>query len=302
MVASCRCTATSAWGRRDRRTRPAWWSRSCSVWRTMPTYWLHWMWRKAIGRPISTIVGAAATRRSACRSRCANCGPVNCRPPNLPTAPVMAGGLTFVADRSGAVRALNEQGQLQWTTCTGGPVYYPPTVADGRLFVGSADGRVYAMEAATGRLLWSYRVAPRARWIPVYGKLISTWPVAGGVVVEDGVVYAAAGISHFDGTYVVALDAATGQLRWQNDSSGTLSPEVNCGISLQGELLDSRRRTAVSRRRSLSSLRGTIGAPASVSTSRGPICRPSSRRRSIPTTRCTGSLLRCFTRSGTDAH
>ncbi len=92
------------------------------------------------------------------------------------------------------------------------------------------------MEATTGRLLWSYRVAPTARWIPVYGKLISTWPVAGGVVVEDGVVYAAAGISHFDGTYVVALDAATGQPRWQNDSSGTLSPEVNCGISLQGEL------------------------------------------------------------------
>jgi outer membrane protein assembly factor BamB len=154
----------------------------------------------------------------------------------LPTAPVMAGGLTFVADRGGAVRALNEQGQLQWTTCTGGPVYYPPTVSGGRLFVGSADGRVYAMEAATGRMLWSYRVAPHARWIPVYGKLISTWPVSGGVVVEDGVVYAAAGISHFDGTYVVALDVVTGEPRWQNDSSGTLSPEVNCGISLQGEL------------------------------------------------------------------
>jgi outer membrane protein assembly factor BamB len=154
----------------------------------------------------------------------------------LPTAPVMAGGLTFVADRSGAVRALDEQGQLQWTTLTGGPVYYPPAVADGRLFVGSADGRVYAMEAVTGRLLWSYRVAPAARWIPVYGKLISTWPVAGGVLVEQGVVYAAAGITHYDGTYVVALDAATGEPRWRNETSGALSPTVNCGISLQGEL------------------------------------------------------------------
>jgi len=155
---------------------------------------------------------------------------------DLPTAPVMAGGLTFVADRQGAVRALDEQGEVRWTTLTGGPVYYPPTVWNGRLFVGSADGRVYAIEAVTGRMLWSYRVAPPARWIPVYGKLMSAWPVAGGVVVEDGVVYAAAGIAHYDGTYVVALDAATGQLLWQNNDSGALAPEVNSGISLQGEL------------------------------------------------------------------
>ncbi len=154
----------------------------------------------------------------------------------LPTAPVMVGGRTFIADRSGAVRALNDRGQIEWTTLTGGPVYYSPAIADGRLFVGSADGRVYAMEAATGRLLWSYRVAPQSRWMPVYGKLISTWPVAGGVLVEEGVVYAAAGIAHYDGTYVVALDAATGQPRWRNDTSGVLSEQVNCGISLQGEL------------------------------------------------------------------
>ncbi len=107
---------------------------------------------------------------------------------------------------------------------------------NGRLYVGSADGRVYALEAATGRLLWSYRVAPQARWIPVYGRLISTWPVAGGVVVQDGVVYAAAGIAHYDGTYVVALDAVSGKAIWNNDTSGVLSTDVNCGISLQGEL------------------------------------------------------------------
>ncbi|MHB0958999.1 MAG: outer membrane protein assembly factor BamB family protein [Pirellulaceae bacterium] len=154
----------------------------------------------------------------------------------LPTAPVMAGGLTFVADRSGAVTALDDQGRIQWTTLTGGPVYYAPAIANGRLFVGSADGRVYAMEAATGRLLWSYRVAPQARWMPVYGKLISTWPVAGGVLVEEGVVYAAAGIAHYDGTYVVALDAVTGQPRWRNDTSGVVSQQINNGVSLQGEL------------------------------------------------------------------
>ena len=82
----------------------------------------------------------------------------------------------------------------------------------------------------------TFRAAPAHRWIPVYGKLISTWPVAGGVVVQDGVVYAAAGIAHYDGTHVYALDAASGQLEWYNDSSGVTSEKANHGVSLQGSL------------------------------------------------------------------
>jgi outer membrane protein assembly factor BamB len=155
---------------------------------------------------------------------------------DLPTAPVTAGGLIFVADRAGAVLALDEDGETVWKTYAGGPVYYPPAIAHDRVYVGSADGRVYAWEARTGRFLWSYRVAPADRLLPVYGKLISTWPVAGGVVVQDGTVYAAAGIAHYDGTYVVALDAVTGELKAQNDSSGSVSAQVNSGISMQGNL------------------------------------------------------------------
>ncbi|MEK6239368.1 MAG: PQQ-binding-like beta-propeller repeat protein, partial [Planctomycetales bacterium] len=133
----------------------------------------------------------------------------------LPSAPVTAGGMTFLGDRDGRVRALDSEGKLAWKAHVGGPVYFPPTIWQGRAFVGSADGRVHAYEAATGRKLWSYQVAPIDRWIPVYGKLMSTWPVAGGVLVEHGVLYAAAGIAHYDGTHVVALDAATGKLRWR---------------------------------------------------------------------------------------
>ena len=123
---------------------------------------------------------------------------------------------------AGAVHAIGANGKPRWKAHTGGAVYFPPAVSQGRVFAGSADGRVYAFEAATGRRLWSYRVAPAERWIPVFGKLISTWPVAGGVVVEDGVVYAAAGIAHYDTTHVVALDAITGKPKWYNGSSGTL--------------------------------------------------------------------------------
>ncbi|MHC4330072.1 MAG: outer membrane protein assembly factor BamB family protein, partial [Planctomycetota bacterium] len=154
----------------------------------------------------------------------------------IPTAPVVAGGVVFIGDRTGAVQAVDADGQRKWKAHTGGAVYFPPAVARGRVYAGSADGWVYAFEAATGRRLWRFRVGPADRRIPVYGKLISTWPVSGGVLVHKGVVYAAAGIAHYDGTYVVALDAVTGKVKWYNDQSGTLSEKVNSGVSLQGSL------------------------------------------------------------------
>ena len=154
----------------------------------------------------------------------------------MPTAPVAAGGLVFVADRSGVVRALDSEGRVRWKACVSGAIYFPPAIWDGRAYVGSADGRVHAFEAATGRKLWSFRVAPAERWISIFGNIISTWPVAGGVVVENGTVYAAAGIAHYDGTHVVALDAITGELKSENNTSGSLSEEVDSGISVQGEI------------------------------------------------------------------
>jgi outer membrane protein assembly factor BamB len=155
---------------------------------------------------------------------------------DLPTAPVTGGGLVFVADRTGAVRAFDQKGQLVWKSLAGGPIYYPPAVANDRVYVGSADGRVYAYEATTGRFLWSYHVAPKARLIPVFDRLVSSWPVSGGVVVQGDTVYAAAGIAHYDGTHVVALDAKTGSAKAHNDTSGVVTKEVNNGISMQGNI------------------------------------------------------------------
>ncbi len=158
-------------------------------------------------------------------------------PDMIPTAPVTAGDLVFAGDRSGVLRAWDvNTGQLRWQAYTAGPLFAAPAVDQGRVFVGSGDGRVYAFEAATGRPLWRFRAAPANRWIAVYGQLVSTWPVAGGVLVQDGVLYAAAGIHHYDGIHVYALDAVTGDVRWYNDSSGATCELVNHGVSLQGEL------------------------------------------------------------------
>jgi len=157
---------------------------------------------------------------------------------DLPTAPVAAGGLIFTADRSGVVRATDNKGKAVWKNYTAGPVYYPPAISDDRLFVGSADGRVYAYEAKTGRLLWTFRIGLKDQFIPVFGKLISSWPISGGVAIDEknNTLYAAGGVTHYDGTYVIALDTTTGKLKASNITSGQLSSEVDNGISMQGNL------------------------------------------------------------------
>lgn len=155
------------------------------------------------------------------------------------TAPVTAGGLVFVGGSDGVVRALvADSGECRWKAYTAGTIHYPPTIDQDRLFVGSGDGWVYALEAATGKRLWRFRAAPVDRKISTYGRLTSTWPVASGVLVENGVLYAAAGIASYDGTHVYALAADTGQIRWQNNTSGHFFGEdYVTGVSVQGHLL-----------------------------------------------------------------
>lgn len=155
-----------------------------------------------------------------------------------PTAPTLADNTVFLGGSDGVVRAYDaSRGQGLWTAFTGGAIRYPPTLWNGRAYVGSGDGWIYAFATRDGRLLWRFRAAPVERKIPVYGQLLSTWPVASGVVVHDGTAYAAAGIINLDGTHVYALDALTGRLRWQNNTSGHLDPEGVAGVSVQGHLI-----------------------------------------------------------------
>src|SRR5207244_3700737 len=58
----------------------------------------------------------------------------------LPTAPIFANGKAIVGGADGVVRALDlETGKLAWSAYTGGPMKYPPTAANTRLYVGSGD-------------------------------------------------------------------------------------------------------------------------------------------------------------------
>jgi outer membrane protein assembly factor BamB len=155
-----------------------------------------------------------------------------------PTAPVAAGGLVFIGASDGTVRTLDAKtGKPRWTRYTGGAIRYPPAIAGGLAYVGSGDGWAYVYEAADGRLVWRFRAAPAERKIPFYGSLLSTWPVAGGVLVDGGTAYLAAGINNFDGTHVYALDAVTGKIKWQNNTCGHLDAFSRRGVAAQGDLL-----------------------------------------------------------------
>ncbi len=154
-----------------------------------------------------------------------------------PTHPVSVDKYIFVCGDDGKVRQLDAaNGTERWCFKTAGPISQPPSIWKGRAYVGSGDGWIYALDAATGKALWRFRAAPKERRIMMYDRLCSTWPVAAGVLVDDGIAYAAAGIIDYDGTYVCALDAETGQPKWRNTTSGHINRELRKGVSVQGNL------------------------------------------------------------------
>lgn len=127
-------------------------------------------------------------------------------------------------------------GREVWSRFTGGPVRLAPTIFGGRLYVGSDDGCVYCLDASDGRPVWKTRAAPEDRLLPGNGRIISAWPVRTSVIVQDGLVFTTAGMFPSEGVYLVALDAATGEERWR---------QVQKDLPAQGYLLASKTRLYV---------------------------------------------------------
>lgn len=99
-----------------------------------------------------------------------------------------------------------------------GPIVGSPTVADGRVYFGSAEGTLYALDATSGDKLWQFDT----------GNKIWAAPA-----VADGVVY----LVSFDKN-LYALDAATGVPKWQLPTEGALvtTPLVYNGTIYIGSL------------------------------------------------------------------
>ncbi|MBE3098113.1 MAG: PQQ-binding-like beta-propeller repeat protein, partial [Planctomycetes bacterium] len=113
---------------------------------------------------------------------------------------------------------------LRWKFQTEGPVKSSPAIElaagapdtpEGRVFVGSNDGHLYALDLADGRKVWAYETADAVEAAPL---------------VLQGAVY----VGSVDG-FLYALDAATGALRWKYQTQDKILGGANWVRSPQGD-------------------------------------------------------------------
>jgi len=116
-------------------------------------------------------------------------------------------GVVYVSSLNDRIYALDAAtGSTIWSYKTGDWIAAPPVVVDGVVYVGSYDHTFYALNASTGGVVWSYETG---------GVIFSSAAVA------DGVVY----FKSADST-LYALDASTGSFRWSQPVGAIYSAPV----------------------------------------------------------------------------
>ena len=131
--------------------------------------------------------------------------------------PVIADGLLYYGSSADdKIYCLDAAtGEQRWTFFTEGPVRLAPTIAEGRVFVGSDDGQAYCLDAKSGKLIWKTQLGPRDYRIPGNSRIISRWPLRTGIVVIGDLAYCAAGMFPSEGVLITAIEADTGKIKWQ---------------------------------------------------------------------------------------
>lgn len=70
---------------------------------------------------------------------------------------VAIGDLIYATALKGGVFGLEPTtGEMRWRTDLDGPIWTSPTVADGRLYIGSSNGTLSALDAKDGTIVWKY--------------------------------------------------------------------------------------------------------------------------------------------------
>jgi hypothetical protein len=81
------------------------------------------------------------------------------------SSPVVSGGTVYVGSADGSLYAIDQRtGTQRWKFTTQGPVHSSPAVAGGLVYVGSLDGNVYAVDAATGTERWKFTTKGERRF------------------------------------------------------------------------------------------------------------------------------------------
>ena len=133
------------------------------------------------------------------------------------SSPAVADGTVYVGSRDFKLYALDAAtGAKRWEYKTGSWVESSPAIANGVVYFGSNDGNLYALDARSGEKLWDFKTA---------------YPVISSPAVANGIVYFGA-----DDYYIYALDAVKGTKLWDFDAKGPVisSPTVANGIVYTG--------------------------------------------------------------------
>lgn len=133
--------------------------------------------------------------------------------------PFVAAGRVHVADGDGVIHALSlVDGKELWASAVHVADPSDLAVADDRLYVGSSSGLAYAFDARTGAELWQSQVAPN-------GSAVHAPSVSGLVVLVAT-----------DDDELLALDAASGAVRWRNaiGAEGLGTPMTWNGLAFVG--------------------------------------------------------------------
>ncbi|MDT8300478.1 MAG: PQQ-binding-like beta-propeller repeat protein [Sedimentisphaerales bacterium] len=132
---------------------------------------------------------------------------------------VGAGDMIFFGSSADdKVYALDAQtGQERWAFFTEAPVRLAPSVSGNKVYVGSDDGYVYCLSCDNGSLIWKYKAAENERMIPGNERIISSWPVRTGILIDKGNLYSTAGLFPNQQAFLLALDAEDGSVKWKQE-------------------------------------------------------------------------------------
>jgi eukaryotic-like serine/threonine-protein kinase len=133
------------------------------------------------------------------------------------TSPVLAQGIIYFGSSDHRLYALDAAtGSKLWEFKTGSWICSSPAVVKGTVYFGSNDGKLYALDARTGLKLWEFKTS--------YAVISSP------AVADDNVYFGANDFS------IYALKAKTGRQVWKIDTENnvTSSPVVINGILCVG--------------------------------------------------------------------
>jgi polyvinyl alcohol dehydrogenase (cytochrome) len=117
---------------------------------------------------------------------------------------------------------------VKWTFTTHGDVSATPAVVDGAVYFPDWGGYLYRLDAKTGRALWTHKIS---EYVGIDAAVSRTSPT-----VVNGTVY----VGDQNGAHLIAVDAATGDLRWVRQldthplAALTQSPVVDDGVVYEG--------------------------------------------------------------------